>query len=230
MEGYLHGEMNWIYHSSHLHALQLISSSDGHPKSRCCDEPTVTSLINMKGRSNPVYICRPCNFYIHKACAELVPFIRHPCHPCDACWKPASGFSYHCTHCSFDLHTHFAFLPPTIKQPTSHPHLLFLSFSSGISSYGCDLCRRKIAATAWFYYCQSGNFQAHTDCIDQARRGCPPPGAAEPWPVNGQPTAPAAGRPLNPLNGLTPANWHGQAMGAPGLSCMIVLTISMVKV
>ncbi|KAF3791244.1 hypothetical protein EJ110_NYTH07732 [Nymphaea thermarum] len=238
MEGYPHGEMSCIYHSSHLHALQLISSSHGHPKSRCCDEPTVTSLINAKGRSNPVYGCRPCNFYIHKACAELVPYIRHPSHrqhtltlvptspyllngggtTCDACWKPAGGFAYHCTHCSFDLHTHCAFLPPTIEQPTSHPHLLSLSFSSGISSYDCDLCRRKIAATAWFYYCQPCDFQAHTDCIDQARRRCPPPGAAEPWPVDGQPTAPAAGRPLNPLSGLTPANWHGQAMGAPGLS------------
>ncbi|CAN6464070.1 unnamed protein product [Victoria cruziana] len=234
MEGYGQQEMGWICHSSHLHALQLFSSSHGYHKTSCCDEPKATSLINAKGRSNPIYGCSPCNIYIHKACAELVPFMRHPSHPshtltlvptspyfdgnstCDACWKPVNGFSYHCTHCSFDLHTHCAFLPPAINQPTSHPHLLSLGFSSGLSStYECDLCRKKIAAAAWFYHCQPCDFQAHVDCVDhQARQGGPPLGGAAPWPMDGQKAA-AAGRPPNPSSGLTPSTWHGQLTGAP---------------
>ncbi|KAF3791241.1 hypothetical protein EJ110_NYTH07728 [Nymphaea thermarum] len=184
MEGYPPEEMGWIHHSSHLHALQLIPSDHTHPQTRCC------VLMASTGRPDPVYGCRPCNFYIHKACAGLPAYLRHPSHPshtltlvptppylqgtvqCDACWKQINGFSYHCTNCSFDLHAHCAFLPPTFNQP----------------------------------------------CTNAAGQDPNPVSSMPPaiWPMDGQPEPTAAGgQPFNPLSSLRPAIWPGQA-GEPG--------------
>ncbi|KAF3791242.1 hypothetical protein EJ110_NYTH07729 [Nymphaea thermarum] len=224
-------EMDSIYHFSHLHVLKLIPADHGIPSTRCCD-PTATTMMNRKKKTNPVYGCRPCNFYIHKNCGELLPYIRHPSHAshtltlvhaspylqgtseCDACCKPidsSTGFSYHCTQCSFDLHTHCAFLPPTINNPSSgHLHLLSLQYPDVFSfaTYKCDLCWKMIAAKAWLYYCLPCDFQAHTACV-LARLGGSPLGSAAPRPMEGQP--PAAGQPPNPLmTGFTPAVRPGQ--------------------
>ncbi|KAF3791243.1 hypothetical protein EJ110_NYTH07731 [Nymphaea thermarum] len=184
--------MGWIHHSSHLHALQLIPSGHTHPQTRCCQLTAAT------GRPDPVYGCRPCNFYIHKTCADLPAYLRHPSHPshtlilaptppclqgtaqCDGCWKQVNGFSYHCTNCSFDLHAHCAFLPPTVNQPSTN-------------AAGQD-----------------------PNAVSSMPPAIWPGQAVAPWPMNGQPEPTAAcGQPLNPLSSLTPAVWPGQA-GAPG--------------
>ncbi|KAF3791245.1 hypothetical protein EJ110_NYTH07733 [Nymphaea thermarum] len=155
-----------IYHWSHVHALQLmdsfVPSQRAHFEAHCCGPTTDPDPV--------LYGCIPCNFFIHKSCTKLPPFIRHPSHQrhsltlvpaspylrgfafCDACRKPLIGsFFYHCTHCSYDLHAGCAFMSPTITHAASHPHALSLNFSShfsvGIVTFAREIFQEWLGST-----------------------------------------------------------------------------------
>ncbi|CAN6464071.1 unnamed protein product [Victoria cruziana] len=175
---------NVIYHFSHVHPLQLNSAlcpsaRNGRARIHCCGTDVDAA------ESGPIYGCHRCNFFIHEACSELRPYIRHPSHSshtltlvpispyldygtaeCDACAKTIDGgFFYHCTHCDYDLHAGCAFLPRSLRH-ASHSHHLSLDFSSayGKSAYECDICRRRIVRKTWFYHCKACDYEAHVDC------------------------------------------------------------------
>ncbi|KAF3791240.1 hypothetical protein EJ110_NYTH07726 [Nymphaea thermarum] len=192
-------EESVIYHFSHVHALQLnpalkpVSSQNGRSKTHCCG-----SVLDA-AEPDPIYGCSRCNFFIHKACAELLPYIRHPSHPshtltlvptspyldygtaaCDACAKTINGgFFYHCTHCDYDLHAHCAFLPRSLGHG-SHRHRFFLDFSSayGTSAFDCDICGERIVRKTWFYHCSKAacDYEAHVDCAVARPDGAVIPG------------------------------------------------------
>ncbi|XP_059629574.1 uncharacterized protein LOC132272440, partial [Cornus florida] len=93
----------------------------------------------------PVYVCRQCNYLLHKSCAELPLKINHPFHPhplvlidtsshfqCQACKCSVLGFRYSCNNCDFEMDVTCASLTnfPLKFQVHQHPLAYFNDNSS----------------------------------------------------------------------------------------------------
>ncbi|PWA44883.1 C1-like protein [Artemisia annua] len=105
-------------HFSHPHNLVLHQLPQGVdlPCSGCNSSSTGT-----------IYICWPCNFYLHEQCYHATRSMEHPSHPlhpltlvpyptylsnsfyCNSCKDVGTGFSYSCADCEFDLHVQCAY-------------------------------------------------------------------------------------------------------------------------
>ncbi|KAK7336651.1 hypothetical protein VNO77_17197 [Canavalia gladiata] len=106
--------MEKIEHFSHIHPLLLKEEhKNDNIQVLClgCEKPII---------SGPVFCCDLCNHVLHKTCAELPRYIKHPFHPqhplillpttpymgncvCDACGRLFKHFVYHCFLCQYDL-------------------------------------------------------------------------------------------------------------------------------
>ncbi|KAI3732303.1 hypothetical protein L1987_63507 [Smallanthus sonchifolius] len=166
-----------IKHSSHPHLLQL-SAHQNNNNCTCagCNLPILSS--------DHIYVCPPCNFFLHPSCSKFPELITHPSHRehalsllptsiypggffrCDACAQQGTRFSYHCQFCDFDLHVLCASKPLSVNHPL-HPHPLVLTFSSPYgekSGFSCDVCRSVGSADQWLYRCVSCEFDVHLHC------------------------------------------------------------------
>ncbi|KAF8403914.1 hypothetical protein HHK36_012020 [Tetracentron sinense] len=163
-----------IQHFSHVHPLQL-SNLQQERQVQCngCNEQC-TELA---------YRCLPCNYTLHKSCAQIPRSIKHPSHPdhpltllatppyantsfsCDACGRQGSAFSFHCAICEFDIHANCASLPRKILHQ-AHPHELLLLYASpyGEVTYTCDICGAIGSDHHWMYRCATCGFDAHLGC------------------------------------------------------------------
>ncbi|KAF8403913.1 hypothetical protein HHK36_012019 [Tetracentron sinense] len=162
-----------VQHFSHVHPLQL-SNLQQESQVQCngCNEQC-TGLA---------YRCLPCNYSLHKSCAQIPRSIKHPSHPdhpltllatppyantsfsCDACGRQGSAFSFHCSTCEFDIHASCASFPHKILHQ-AHPHELLLLYASpyGEVAYSCDICG-AIGSHHWMYRCATCGFDAHLGC------------------------------------------------------------------
>ncbi|KAH1096260.1 hypothetical protein J1N35_013181 [Gossypium stocksii] len=182
------GETMELQHFSHPHPLvffkyQTVAGEEVDPEAALC-----------LGCEKPVegwsYGCNPCEFYLHKKCAELAPQIQHPFHPkhlltllpkplyprgrglCDCCDKELGGFIYNCNDCGFDLHINCALLQPSIAANFSnswHPHPFFFiqNFNNEVDS-DCSGCQKPISGP--FYHCSDCTypkaFNLHKECAE----------------------------------------------------------------
>ncbi|XP_017633802.1 uncharacterized protein LOC108476186 [Gossypium arboreum] len=178
-----------LQHFSHPHPLvfkyQTVASEEVDPEAALC-----------LGCEKPVegwsYGCNPCEFYLHKECAELelAPQIQHPFHSkhpltllpkspysggrgiCDFCVKASRGFFYHCYACKFDLDINCALLQSSIAAnfPNSlHPHpLFFIQNHNNEVDSDCSGCQKPISGP--FYHCSDCRyprvFNLHKECAE----------------------------------------------------------------
>nr|GEY12687.1 hypothetical protein [Tanacetum cinerariifolium] len=117
-------------HFSHPHNLVMHQLPEGVdlPCSGCNSSSTGT-----------IYICWPCNFYLHEQCYHATRAMKHPSHPlhpltlvpyptylsnsfyCNSCKLMGTGFSYSCADCEFDLHVQCAYsVSMTTSFQTAH--------------------------------------------------------------------------------------------------------------
>ncbi|WOG88229.1 hypothetical protein DCAR_0207463 [Daucus carota subsp. sativus] len=141
--------------------------------------------------ATPTYTCSSSNiacqkYYLHKSCAELPKQIirdKQDEHPltlqprsknctsffrCDACWEETNDYSYVCLTCDFWIHKKCAFTPPIIPAPAYHHHPLTLIFCIPdmlryFSRY-CPICKERVQAFCWSYYCHKCTFFVHLKC------------------------------------------------------------------
>ncbi|KAJ6864378.1 hypothetical protein NC651_035049 [Populus alba x Populus x berolinensis] len=117
----------------------------------------VTCSVCKEPMSGPSYSCTPCNFFLHKKCAELPPEIKrhlHPEHPlvllpnedvsCDFCNETCyENFVYCCFVCEFTLHIKCAF-PPCIDAADQNQRHQFRRLMNPLSlksiSFTCNAC------------------------------------------------------------------------------------------
>ncbi|XP_051134686.1 uncharacterized protein LOC127253918 [Andrographis paniculata] len=139
-------------HSLILHEDYLEGSSSSSSRYLCdaCVEPI----------SGPFYSCSECpDFYLHKCCANLPPFLHIP-HPycsgsswtfmpkrrlsnvfpnrffCHGCCKMSNGFAYQCNECQRILDLSCALMPEIITHEAhGKSHILFLSRGSFYNKY-----------------------------------------------------------------------------------------------
>ncbi|OMO52546.1 Zinc finger, PHD-type [Corchorus olitorius] len=182
-------EGNSIDHFLHSHPLKLIEEEEVNYEFRCkgCKE-------SLSPGESPIYGCRHCKFYLHKACAELPKEIQHFFHPCplflnilssftcNACFKVGYGFSYGCRRCYFNMHVECAQRPniesdgdcdQEIVQHFTHWHPLRLvdeiNWKKDLQLVGCGICEKLISFdhhdSAAVYGCEECNFFVHKSCI-----------------------------------------------------------------
>ncbi|KAL1828265.1 uncharacterized protein LOC108208893 isoform X2 [Daucus carota subsp. sativus] len=87
---------------------------------------------------------------------------------CDACWEETNDYSYVCLTCDFWIHKKCAFTPPIIPAPAYHHHPLTLIFCIPdmlryFSRY-CPICKERVQAFCWSYYCHKCTFFVHLKC------------------------------------------------------------------
>lgn len=154
---------------SHAHPVTLYEAGGGPNLCDACGESV---------QQGPYYSCEPCDFYMHKSCAEVCTKLRHPMHDrhtldlqktppyengtckckgCNSSWRFAV---YHCSTCKFDLDIKCALLPLTIEfQIHKDPLSLFQKSITFI----CDACGKE--GKGMPYLCVSCSFHVHPDCI-----------------------------------------------------------------
>ncbi|KAI3694536.1 hypothetical protein L1987_77503 [Smallanthus sonchifolius] len=121
----------------------------------------------------------PCNYSLHKFCAEMPTTLRFPAHPlhtlvlekgshswsCHACLtEHQDGICYHCSTCNyeFDLGC-FTFVDRTTIHHPGHPHPLISIIVDPILSK-CFACGKKHEGV--FFHCNTCfNFSIHVDCV-----------------------------------------------------------------
>lgn len=167
--------MNHFSHEEHPLILDKVPKVNGDD-----DEAVVICYGCQKQILEPeAYSCLPCEFFLHKRCAELPKQINHPMHPkhplilhkespyhalgyciCDACyiddWK---FFTYHCSLCEFDLDVSCAILDRGF-QHESHEHpLISLPWPGTLF---CNACRTTEQDSS--YVCSICPFWIHKKC------------------------------------------------------------------
>ena len=154
-------------HFSHGHSLTLSEEGDGK-EGNCLGCRKTTS-------ASPAYICKPCDFFLHKTCAEQPLEIEH--HPidaqhtltlhtappytdnsccCNVCWEKWDSSTYHCSIWDIDVCMSFALEKRTIKHD-SHDHPLallrrpasFLCNACGTEAKLCFLANQHNAYLVW---------------------------------------------------------------------------------
>ncbi|XP_027349396.1 uncharacterized protein LOC113860999 [Abrus precatorius] len=160
--------MEKIEHFSHIHPLLLKEEQKNKYQQALCSgcEKTI---------SGPVFCCDICNYVLHKTCAELPRYMKHPYHPqhplillstnpykgnciCDACFGIFNNFVYHCYHCQYDLDTTCA----SRWQPDDgHKHAFLVLTNS--QSFICYACGMEINETS-ACLCTICQIWVHSSC------------------------------------------------------------------
>ncbi|XP_027182710.1 uncharacterized protein LOC113781069 [Coffea eugenioides] len=124
------------------------------------------------------YCCFPCDFFLHKRCAELPRQITHPMHSqhplvllrnptyfsgaciCSACGQgPWKFFTYHCSSCEFDLDVSCAILDQQEIKLDCHDHPLR---EQRPGAFYCNACREDVKDSS--YLCTVCPFWIHKKC------------------------------------------------------------------
>ncbi|XP_059631024.1 uncharacterized protein LOC132273932 isoform X2 [Cornus florida] len=127
-----------------------------------------------------VYVCLECQLFLHKSCAELPPFIKHPFHSphrlqlqdkkysdrsssCAACKCSVLGFKYWCAECHFAIDVACASLSySTFKFDQLHHHPLTFFSHNWISENEC-ICGRSLGLP--FFRCVPCDFTLNLCCL-----------------------------------------------------------------
>ncbi|KAJ0027775.1 hypothetical protein Pint_36405 [Pistacia integerrima] len=149
-----------LEHFSHKHTLIFNEDLQQNENSSCfgCKEP-------ISGQS---YSCEECNFFLHKACAELPCQIKHTFHrkhPLILQENPPHNdfpcfFKYHCSLCNFSLDKKCALLPCV---PTKNNHQFIWLLDSRIP-YNCDSCGGDGFYDSYASLCIICQVLVHYDC------------------------------------------------------------------
>ncbi|KAJ9174721.1 hypothetical protein P3X46_013336 [Hevea brasiliensis] len=167
------GDEDQIQHYSHRHPLKFLAKMGDEVLCQICE----------KVCSDNVYNCRPCNFYIHKSCKDMLPqklqVFFHPCqlvllttpsYYCDACEKDSSGLTFRCGKCYFQLCVKCFLLSSATKtgekqiQHFSHWHPLMHFETMEEHEVSCGICTKLCSAPT--YGCQGCNFYLHKFCME----------------------------------------------------------------
>ncbi|KAK3026784.1 hypothetical protein RJ639_040262 [Escallonia herrerae] len=165
-----------IQHMSHWHPLFPM-------------EPQVTNSEEVVCRgckkqiaNDNAFICRDCNFFLHKTCAELPDSTQHVSHKehvltllpspnfssiCDVCEKVWEAFTYHCDVCGRFRICVPCFVLGKIKH-ASHNHFMLpmeANKDDGKEAF-CFGCRRPILDHG--YSCKNCDFFLHKVCVELA--------------------------------------------------------------
>ncbi|MBA0681325.1 hypothetical protein Goari_023140 [Gossypium aridum] len=170
------GEATKIEHFLHIHNLML-SPVVGKNENGCDG-----CLLPISG---PFYSCSFCDFFLHKACAEL-PKMKNVWH--HLCQKPlalisdrvfrdyngkcnACGYTtraaFRCKVCNFVLHLGCFSLPITVLHKCDE-HILSLTDyddNNYLEHHYCDICEESRDPNCWFYHCAKCDTSAHVDCV-----------------------------------------------------------------
>ncbi|CDP15530.1 unnamed protein product [Coffea canephora] len=137
--------------------------------------------------------CSFCKFDLCVECAHLVlqkRRLKHDSHhhfltsmqrpatfSCDGCDEKKEDWSFSCNICPYWIHRSCAFLPTT-KKRDDHEHPLSLAyhlpFDLRLNHFNCDVCRRPLNPSRWFYQCYSCKHFVHVGCVQD---GTKPAGA-----------------------------------------------------
>ncbi|KAA8517965.1 hypothetical protein F0562_015439 [Nyssa sinensis] len=153
-----------------------------HPLKPCEKKPVDSCSGCERPLFGKVYGCTPCDFFLHKSCAELPPKIhQHPFHPqhpltllprvpldampvrfwCDACSKTCRSFIFRCQDCAFNLDLECALLKPTLKcQLHEHPLAFFKNLALDNK---CKVCEADCNASV--LRCVYCSVSFHIQCV-----------------------------------------------------------------
>ncbi|XP_040947547.1 uncharacterized protein [Gossypium hirsutum] len=170
------GEATKIKHFKHKHNLMLGPFVGGYENS--CDGC-------MLPISDPFYYCSECDFFLHKACAEL-PRMKNVWHhycqkpltlisdkvfKCAECWDISNAFAYECCGCKRKICLRCVIALTPGSRTSRHicdEHLLSLTDhddNSYSKSHHCDICEKSQDLNRWFYHCAICDTSAHVDCV-----------------------------------------------------------------
>ncbi|KAG8499931.1 hypothetical protein CXB51_006602 [Gossypium anomalum] len=165
------GEATKIKHFKHMHNLML------GPYENSCDGC-------MLPISDPFYYCSECDFFLHKACAELprmknvwhhyckepIALISNKAFQCELCWHISNAFAYECCECESKTCLRCATaLTPGAQICLKHEHPLFF-YRDRMGK--CNACGNT---TMWALSCRKCNFELHNTCFSlpiTARHKC----------------------------------------------------------
>ncbi|KAF2293901.1 hypothetical protein GH714_005558 [Hevea brasiliensis] len=179
------GDEDQIQHYSHRHPLKFLAKMGDEVLCQICE----------KVCSDNVYNCRPCNFYIHKSCKDMLPqklqVFFHPCqlvllttpsYYCDACEKDSSGLTFRCGKCYFQLCVKCFrsssasksegkqiehFMREMEIQHFLHEHTLKLYKNSDFDDLDCSGCGNSLSVQT--YGCVGCEFFLHKSCAKLPR-------------------------------------------------------------
>ncbi|KAK3026785.1 hypothetical protein RJ639_040263 [Escallonia herrerae] len=166
-----------IQHMSHWHQLfpmepQITNS-----------EEVVCCGCKKQIANNNAYICRDCNFFLHKTCAELPNAIQHLSHKkhmltllpraryvssrCGVCKSVWNTLIYNCEVCQLFDTCIACFVLGKIKHPShDHPIIPMEAHNHDGKEAICYGCRKSIVDDG--YSCKDCNFFLHKTCVDLA--------------------------------------------------------------
>ncbi|OWM88347.1 uncharacterized protein LOC116202699 [Punica granatum] len=174
-----------IYHFSHKHVLSL--EEDGIvPKEKDVVQEVWCKACE-KRCSNPAYVCAPCEYFLHKSCAELSLELIHPLHSmhplklqitaydgpvyCDSCYNKVLGFIYHCEQCNFDLDIECAQMRFSAAEKQingfkhfKHSHTLVASEKNEDDKVLCVACWERCSGDT--LGCEACEFFLHKSCAE----------------------------------------------------------------
>ncbi|KAE8681895.1 hypothetical protein F3Y22_tig00111298pilonHSYRG00029 [Hibiscus syriacus] len=154
------GEME---HISHKHNLIF---SDDIKDNKCCNGCVLPIL-------SPFYYCSRCDFFLHKACAELPRMCRlwvfanpfslviSDIFKCDICRNECSGFCYELDGDAMYLCLRCASIPHSFTYHADEPHFIFFveKHEGNCNACGEDLSRERA------YRCKDCTFALHRRCV-----------------------------------------------------------------
>ncbi|KAM7497018.1 hypothetical protein LguiA_021432 [Lonicera macranthoides] len=169
-----------LIHFSHDHPLSLFDaqSNDGQmPNDKIVCQGCIQPIVSV-----PFYGCSPCNFFLHKSCAEIPREWYHPCHDhelklrtcshfldgflCQSCQRSSNGFAYTCELCKFHLDIVCAFLPIRIKHEAHKHPLKVQSYDNYFPT--CNACNRRHPG-GFMYGCDTCYFRIDISCATLKR-------------------------------------------------------------
>ncbi|XP_027181716.1 uncharacterized protein LOC113780098 [Coffea eugenioides] len=176
-------EEKQLEHFSHEeHPLILCELQKENDDGSIDQKPAVCYGCQEQISDSIAYCCFPCDFFLHKRCAELPPQIRHPMHSqhdlvllrnptyfsggcvCNACGQyPWKFFTYHCSSCDFDLDVSCAILDQREIKLDCHDHPL-VQLNRPATFY-CHACHK--VDEDWSYLCPTCQFWIHRKCASR---------------------------------------------------------------
>ncbi|XP_017975933.1 PREDICTED: uncharacterized protein LOC18602527 [Theobroma cacao] len=160
------GEATKIKHFKHMHELMLSEKIAEYDKyCEACMLPISASF----------YYCLECDFFLHKACAELPKMMKHVwfhyCQQssfilisdcifrCESCRYLSNGFAYRCNECGDRVCLRcMSLTPDTLTcQGHKHPLLLYVEYEGKCCGCGDDMDEG--------YCCKGCNFALCVTCV-----------------------------------------------------------------
>ncbi|XWS36766.1 hypothetical protein CRYUN_Cryun20dG0113900 [Craigia yunnanensis] len=154
-----------IKHISHGHNLTFSNEIKDNKHCNGCILPILSSF----------YYCSLCDFFLHKACAELPrkrlhwslerPLTLRTNGQCSACADGAA--SLRCKDRNFALDLRCVTLPHTAWQKCDKHslRLVYRDHNDYPLQHYCDICEERRDPNNWFYHCEVCDTSVHPKCV-----------------------------------------------------------------